>query len=72
MSDLSRRASTHRESADAGTAYQSGLAALDWYRGGEYVIINEAGIPVHPRVVLRRVRAAAQAGRACEPQGCRC
>jgi integrase len=37
-----------QESADAGTAYQSGLAALDWYRGGEYVIINEADIPVHP------------------------
>ena len=37
-----------QESADAGTAYQSGLAALDWYQVGEYVIINEAGIPVHP------------------------
>jgi hypothetical protein len=48
MSHLSRRASAHRESADVGTAYQWGLAALDWYRGGEHVISNEAGIPVHP------------------------
>ena len=52
---------------DAGTAYQSGLAALDWYRGGEYVITDETGIPVHPewysdefgrllrRVGLRRI-----------------
>jgi integrase len=25
-----------------------GLAGLDWYRGGEYVITDEAGLPVHP------------------------
>ncbi len=36
------------ESAAAGAAYRSGLASLDWYRGGEYVIIDEAGSPVHP------------------------
>jgi integrase len=37
-----------RESADAGTAYQSGLVALHWYQGGEYVIADELGKPVHP------------------------
>jgi integrase len=36
------------ESAAAGAAYQSGLAALDWYQGGEYVITDELGMPVHP------------------------
>jgi integrase len=33
------------ESAAAGVAYRSGLAGLDWYRGGEYVITDEAGLP---------------------------
>jgi integrase len=28
--------------------YRSGLAGLDWYRGGEYVITDQAGTPVHP------------------------
>jgi hypothetical protein len=32
----------------AGVAYGSGVADLDWYQGGEYVIIDEAGTPVHP------------------------
>ena len=32
----------------AGAAYRSGLAGLDWYQGGEYVITDEAGSPVHP------------------------
>jgi integrase len=36
------------ESGEAGTAYQAGLDVLDWYQGGEYVITNELGIPVHP------------------------
>jgi integrase len=36
------------ESTIAGAAYQSGLARLDWYQGGEYVITDEAGTPVHP------------------------
>jgi len=36
------------ESAAAGAAYRSGLAALDWYRGGGYVITDQAGTPVHP------------------------
>lgn len=36
------------ESAAAGPAYQSGLADLDWYDGGEYVITDELGVPVHP------------------------
>ena len=36
------------ESAAAGAAYRSGLAGLDWYRGGEYVITDQAGTPVHP------------------------
>jgi len=31
----------------AGTAYRSGLAELEWYPGGEYVITDEAGTPVH-------------------------
>jgi hypothetical protein len=36
------------ESTAAGAAYRSGLAGLDWYQGGEYVITDEAGTPVHP------------------------
>jgi transposase len=32
----------------AGTAYGSGVAELDWYQGGEYVITDQAGTPVHP------------------------
>ena len=36
------------ESTAAGTAYRPGLAGLDWYQGGEYVITDEAGTPVHP------------------------
>ena len=36
------------ESAGAGAAYRSGLAGLDWYQGGEYVITDQAGTPVHP------------------------
>ena len=36
------------ESTIAGAAYRSGLAELGWYRGGEYVITDEAGTPVHP------------------------
>jgi integrase len=36
------------ESTTAGPAYGSGVADLDWYQGGEYVITDEAGTPVHP------------------------
>lgn len=36
------------ESAAAGNSYQVGLAELDWYQGGEYVITDELGLPVHP------------------------
>jgi integrase len=36
------------ESTIAGAAYRSGLAELGWYQGGEYVIIDAAGTPVHP------------------------
>jgi integrase len=36
------------ESAAAGAAYQAGLAGLDWYQGGEYVITDGLGMPVHP------------------------
>ncbi len=36
------------ESAAAGAAYRSGLGGLDWYQGGEYVVTNEVGTPVHP------------------------
>jgi integrase len=36
------------DSASAGTAYQAGLAKLDWYQGGEYVVTDELGLPVHP------------------------
>lgn len=37
-----------QESADAGTAYRASLDALDWYQGGEYVITDQLGSPVHP------------------------
>jgi integrase len=36
------------ESTIAGAAYQSRLAELNWYQDGEYVITDEAGMPVHP------------------------
>jgi len=37
------------ESQAAGTAYEAGLADLDWYRpGDQYVITDELGVPVHP------------------------
>jgi integrase len=36
------------ESATAGAAYQAELAGLGWYQGGEYVVIDELGLPVHP------------------------
>ena len=36
------------ESTTAGTAYRSRLSELDWYQGGDYVITDEAGTPVHP------------------------
>ena len=36
------------EGTIAGTAYRSGLAELEWYQEGEYVITDEAGAPVHP------------------------
>jgi integrase len=36
------------ESAAAGLAYRAGLSGLGWYRGGEYVITDQLGIPVHP------------------------
>ena len=36
------------ESTIAGAAYRSRLAELDWYKGGEHVITDEAGTPVHP------------------------
>jgi integrase len=36
------------ESGAAGTAYQAGLTELGWYQGGEYVVTDELGIPVHP------------------------
>ena len=51
------------DSAAAGAAYQAGLADLNCYQGGEYLITDELGMPGPPRVVLRRVRTAAQADR---------
>jgi integrase len=36
------------ESTTAGTAYGSAVGELDWYRGGEYVITDQAGTPVQP------------------------
>ena len=36
------------ESAEAGPAYQAGLDGLDLYEGGEYVVTDELGLPVHP------------------------
>jgi hypothetical protein len=42
------RKSQMQESAEAGTAYQAGLDALDWYQSGEYVITDQLGTPVHP------------------------
>jgi integrase len=42
-------------------AYGSAVAELDWYQGGEYVITDQAGTPVHAewysdefRLLLRR------------------
>ena len=36
-----------RGATAAGTAYQTGLTELGWYQGGEYVVTDELGIPVH-------------------------
>jgi integrase len=36
------------DSAAAAPAYQAGLTSLDWYQGGEYLITDELGMPVHP------------------------
>jgi integrase len=36
------------ESTTIGAAYRAGVAKLDWHQGGEYVITDEAGLPVHP------------------------
>jgi len=36
------------DSAAAGTAYQARLTSLGWYLGGEYLITDELGMPVHP------------------------
>ncbi|MDA8321313.1 MAG: tyrosine-type recombinase/integrase [Actinomycetota bacterium] len=36
------------ESAAAGPAYQAGLADLGWFQGGEYVVTDALGRPVHP------------------------
>jgi hypothetical protein len=33
------------ESAIAGAAYRSGLAELEWYQGGEYVITDALVVP---------------------------
>ncbi|MUN38981.1 tyrosine-type recombinase/integrase [Actinomadura litoris] len=36
------------EAEKAGAAYQDGLAELEWYEGGQYLVTDELGIPVHP------------------------
>ena len=36
------------ESTIMGTPCQSRVGKLGWYQGGEYVIRDEAGTPVHP------------------------
>src|SRR3984885_5789288 len=52
----------------AGQAHREGLTELGWYCGGEYVVTDELGIPVHPewysdefgrllkRATLRKIR----------------
>ncbi|MFC5750892.1 tyrosine-type recombinase/integrase [Actinomadura rugatobispora] len=36
------------ESEEAGQAYRDGVAALEWYEGGQYLVTDELGMPVHP------------------------
>ena len=36
------------DSAAAGATYQAAMASIDWYQGGEYLITDELGMPVHP------------------------
>jgi integrase len=36
------------ESAVAGPAYGAALTGVDWYGGGEYVVTDQLGMPVHP------------------------
>lgn len=36
------------ESAEAGAAYGADLAALEWYEGGQYLVTDEVGVPIHP------------------------
>jgi hypothetical protein len=63
------------DSAAAGTAYQAGLAALDWYQGGEYLITDELGMPVHPEWYSdefgRLLNGRACAGSPCTTLGTR-
>jgi hypothetical protein len=47
-------------------AYESGAADLDWYQGGEYVITDEAGTPVHPGWYSDEFRRLPRAGRTAE------
>jgi integrase len=36
------------DSEAAGDAYQAGLADEEWYEGGEYIVVDELGMPIHP------------------------
>ncbi|MFG2021108.1 tyrosine-type recombinase/integrase [Actinomadura geliboluensis] len=36
------------ESEQAGEAYRGGLGEVEWYDGGEYLVTDELGMPVHP------------------------
>jgi hypothetical protein len=63
------------ESAVAGPAYGAGLTGLDWYRGGEYVVTDQLGMPVHPEWYSdefgRLLKAAGCAGSSCTARGTR-
>ncbi|MFZ0167377.1 MAG: tyrosine-type recombinase/integrase, partial [Trebonia sp.] len=60
LTDLRKRQA--KESEQGGSAYRAGLEDLDWYiAGDEYVVTDELGIARHPRVLLGRVHAHAQA-----------
>jgi integrase len=59
-----------RESAEHGTLYRAGLAALDWYTAGyEYVVTDELGIPVHPEWYSDEFAPCSSASR-CARSGC--
>jgi integrase len=69
---LALRKHLAKESEEAASAYEAALPDLDWYTAGDrYIVADQLGTPVHPRVVLRRVRPAADPYRPAQDSAAR-